>query len=437
VRRLIVAVIVAATVVMAIWGIAMAIWNVWTGDNGPTAAVVVSASNAPVRLGDSGPAVRAAQVALDLLGYPAGKADGRFAAATAAAAAAFQRDAGIPTNGAVGRRTAKALATRVARVSMNDRGVVTRGLHSAVADERVDRRVAAAAARSLEHAMKIIRAGNLAVAADVATALHLAAAQAGSYTTPRVRALFSQLTVNIRHAPAPMHPGDIEGPDGTVYRYMAGHGYQFHPLANFARLNRQVGGHDDRAARRLARALMARGVRQGDGLVWEYYFPFAGPSRWTSGFAQAVAADSLARAGKMLRDDGLRDAAHSAFVALDRGLVHPAGSGRWIVEYSYAGNMLVLNAHLESLLALNRYATTSGDPQVAALAAGFNRAAHELLGSFDTGCWSRYSLNGSPASSSYHAYHVQLLRRLFSTTGDRLWQRTAGRWAGYQRAPSC
>jgi hypothetical protein len=38
-------------------------------------------------------------------------------------------------------------------------------------------------------------------------------------------------------------------------------------------------------------------------------------------------------------------------------------------------------------------------------------AARRLLQQFDTGCWS-YSLGGVEADLHYHAYHVQLLRRL-------------------------
>ena len=176
----------------------------------------------------------------------------------------------------------------------------------------------------------------------------------------------------------------------------------------------------------MADALLERAVKQGQALVWEYYFPFGGgPSRWTSGFAQAVAADALYRAGLLLHDDRLTAAAHAAFVGLTAGLTRPVEGGRWVVEYSNS-DMLVLNAHLESLLALQRYAKGSGDPDVVALAQQFNHAAHALLPSFDTGCWSRYSLNGQPASPGYHSYHVQLLRRLYATTHDPLWQQSAG-----------
>jgi hypothetical protein len=311
------------------------------------------------------------------------------------------------------------------------------GLSAAVHAGTVRPSEAAAAEKVISRAEAKLAAGGTASEGALAVGLAEVAAQAPVYTSPRVHVLFPQLAVNLDHRPPVSATPDVTGPDGTVYRYMVGHGYVFHPLADFGRLNRYVAQSDNQKARQLADALLARAVKQRQALVWEYYFPFdGGPSRWTSGFAQAVAADALYRAGLLLRDDRLRTAAHAAFAGLTAGLTRPAGGGKWVVEYSNS-DMLVLNAHLESLLALQRYAKQSGDPDVATLAQQFNHAAHALLPSFDTGCWSRYSLNGQPASAGYHRYHVELLRRLYATTHDPLWQQTAARWDGYQRHPSC
>jgi hypothetical protein len=315
-------------------------------------------------------------------------------------------------------------------------GAAEAGLDAAVKAGRVDRSQAAAVRDVIVRADRALAVDPNASGGNVAAALADAAAQADVYDSARVRVLFSQLAVNLDHGAAPADPHDITGADGTVYRYMAGHGYVFHPLANFGRLNVYVSRGDEARTRQLADALIARAVRQGDRMLWEYDFPFGGPSRWTSGFAQAVAADSLYRAGQELEDDRLKAAAHAAFAGLADGLTAPAGGGRWVLEYSYS-SMLVLNADLESLLALNRYAKASGDARAAKLADQFDRAARTLLPSFDTGCWSLYSLNGHPASAGYHSYHVELLRRLFATTGAPIWHETAARWDGYQRHPSC
>ena len=40
----------------------------------------------------------------------------------------------------------------------------------------------------------------------------------------------------------PRDGADILDADGVVYRAFAGHGLQFHPLGNFARLNRLLSG---------------------------------------------------------------------------------------------------------------------------------------------------------------------------------------------------
>ena len=107
--------------------------------------------------------------------------------------------------------------------------------------------------------------------------------------------------------------------DGLVFRYYGGAGYQFQPLLSFAALNQLVLEQRCGAARRLASALLARAVRSGDAVYWEYDFPFqGGPVPWRSGFAQAVAAQALARAGVMLRDPALTAAAAASFRGLRR-----------------------------------------------------------------------------------------------------------------------
>jgi len=92
---------------------------------------------------------------------------------------------------------------------------------------------------------------------------------------------------------------------------------------------------------------------------WEYDFPFGGPDRWTSGFAQAAGADSLARAGKMLRDTRIENAARAAFASIPAAYLHPIAGGSWIREYSFS-TLLILNAQLQAFLLLSDYARVSG-----------------------------------------------------------------------------
>lgn len=224
-------------------------------------------------------------------------------------------------------------------------------------------------------------------------------------------------------------PSGMQDRGGLVYRYYAGAGYRFQPLLSFANLQSAVTRRDASNARRLAQALLARGVRHGAALYWPYDFSFGGgPSTWTSGFTQAVAANALARAGVLLRDDSLEAAAASAFAGLRRTLLIPmAGGGLWIREYSYTGQV-ILNAQLESVLQLDSYAAIAKTPSARTVARVLERTSARLLPQFDLGCWGRYQLGGLAADTHYEAYHVDLLRRLASTYPDPIWRDTYLRW---------
>ena len=91
---------------------------------------------------------------------------------------------------------------------------------------------------------------------------------------------------------------------------------------------------------------------------------------------------------------------------------------------------MILNAQLQTLLSLSRYAETTGDLEARAFAGDLETASRALLPRFDAGCWSLYSLGGGNASPHYHAYHVSLLEQLAAKTGEPPWAEVARRWAG-------
>jgi hypothetical protein len=270
-----------------------------------------------------------------------------------------------------------------------------------------------------------------AVMTDVAT-------QADVYDRPRAAALFGMLEVNARHLarkPLPAPGTDVVGADGTIYRHHADHGLQFHPLANFARLNRYVAHENLSRARTLAAALRARAVPADGGLVWEYYFPFGGPARWTSALAQAAGAQAFTRVSLALDDDAAARAAKGAFGVIPETLARPLAGGTWVKEYSFS-DMAVLNAQLQSLVSLTEYATDLGDDRAVAFTTALSVAARAMLEDLDTGSWSDYSIGGSEASQHYHCYHVDLLRRLVEAdpANASTWSRYRARWQGYADA---
>jgi hypothetical protein len=270
-----------------------------------------------------------------------------------------------------------------------------------------------------------------AVLADVA-------AVAGTYNEPRAAALFGMLKENADYLGS--HPllgrahQDIADADGVIYRYFPGHGFQFHPLGNFGALNAAVASGDQERTRRLADALVARGVGNGaGGLVWEYYFRYqGGRPPWTSGMAQAVAAQALARASQMLGDPALATAAQQAYRAIPGVLVRQVAAGPWIKLYSFAGTV-VLNAQLQSAISLRDYAAITGDAGADALATSMRTAAASAIAQFDTGYWSYYALPSADSPLDYHLYVVSLLQRLAKL--DARFAAAATRFLAYTHQP--
>ena len=163
-------------------------------------------------------------------------------------------------------------------------------------------------------------------------------------------------------------------------------------------------------------------------MYWQYGFSFdGGPVPWTSGFAQVVAAQSLARAGVMLREPALLAAADASFRGLRRSLLIPIAGGSWIREYGFTGQV-ILNAQLQSIISLESYANIAESPAAHRVAGDLAVATRRLLPSFDLGCWARYQLGGGAASLHYQTYHVELLRRLAASRPEPIWRRTYLRW---------
>ena len=85
-----------------------------------------------------------------------------------------------------------------------------------------------------------------------------------------------------------------------IWQYFPGQGLQFHPLANFARLN-QLWAERDEAMNALMDELLALAVPRAGGIAWEYYFAFGGGRPpWVSGLAQGTGIQSLARTAKRM-----------------------------------------------------------------------------------------------------------------------------------------
>jgi D-glucuronyl C5-epimerase-like protein len=328
-----------------------------------------------------------------------------------------------------------------ARASGADAAVVKSGLASASAKGVLSADDAARYAAVVDRAVALSRRLPPARANAFAAAVHEAAGLAGRYTTPRALTVFGGLEANMRQlasAPPPRKTADVlgeDGEDGVVYRYFSGRGYQFHPLANFARLNVLAARGDVEGTRRLSAALLARAIPAAGGLVWEYPFSFGGGrAPWTSGMAQAVAAQAFSRAAASTGDSSLLAVATRAYRPLAHSLVRPVTGGLWIRLYSFS-SLSVLNAQLQAAVSLAEYAAAAEDTAAQALTAQLEAAAAALLPQFDTGAWSLYSHGGAEASLHYHRYVVSLLKLLADRTGAPVWADAAARFDRYLTEP--
>jgi hypothetical protein len=256
-------------------------------------------------------------------------------------------------------------------------------------------------------------------------------AQPKSPIAPRALALYGTLQENAAYLDTHRVPDDgtdVTATDGIVYRYFTGKGLEFHPLANAGQLNSLVAAGETANADAMIGALEARAIPQpNDALVWEYPFTFGNAKApWTSGMAQAVMAQALARAGRT-------DLARRAYQAIPGSLDRELLAGPWIRLYSDTSEV-VLNAQLQSAISIGDYATLTGDSGAADYANRLLQTAKAMLPRFDTGHWSRYSL-GEESSLHYQDFVIGLLKTLAKRTGDTKWSDAADRFALYETEP--
>ncbi len=233
-------------------------------------------------------------------------------------------------------------------------------------------------------------------------------------TGGRVLPLASQLTVNTawfkNNRPAASGTRRRFSGSRIYYQYVAGWGWQFHPLANFARLNAVWTGKSAAARRALASyadELVGYGSVRGGALTWEYYFPFMRSAPpWISSISQGTAIQSLARSGNALNNPAVTAAAArgaKAFtVKAPTGLAVKRSGGLHFIGYSGNRRSYIYNMFAQSLNGLHDYATITDDAAAKeTLEAGMRAARKELPGS-DTGAWSLYEIKGAESNLNYH-----------------------------------
>ena len=211
-----------------------------------------------------------------------------------------------------------------------------------------------------------------------------------------------------------------------VWQYFPGQGLQFHPLANFAKLNALWSSKDDEAADQMLDELLALRVPRAGGVAWEYDFAFGGGQPpWVSGLAQGTGVQSMARVAKRLgREDEvlpiLKQALGVFKTPTPEGVRVPTGDGPEYALYSFAPGLHVINGFMQALVGLYDFGKIAGDTDAQALFAEGERVARREVPTYDTGAWSLYSRGSSTHESdlSYHQLLITFLHSMCTRTDD-------------------
>lgn len=227
-----------------------------------------------------------------------------------------------------------------------------------------------------------------------------------------------------------------------VWQWFPGQGLQFHPLANFAKLN-QLWASRSGAMGQLLDELLALRVPRAGGVAWEYYFAFAGGKPpWVSGLAQGTGVQSIARVAQRTDREAevlpIADQALSVFEAPPPAGVRVAtADGAHYALYSFDPGLRVINGFIQALVGLYDLGRIGNDDRARTLYADGERVARAELPTFDTGAWSLYSRGTVEHESdlSYHQLLRSFLRSMCTRTEDPVYCDTELRFAQYELEP--
>lgn len=215
-----------------------------------------------------------------------------------------------------------------------------------------------------------------------------------------------------------------------VWEYYPGEGIQLQVLGTFGKANGLWMAKSDRKLRALLDEMVPMAAQRNGALAWEYYFDFGGGAPpWTSGMAQATGIQALSRAGQRLGDAVYLEAARQALKLFSLPppvgvrLTTPVGA-RYLL-YSFAPGEIVVNASVQTLVALHDYAQITQSAGAGRLYRAGDRQARLDVGAGNTGAWSLYQLGGSESDLSYHELLTGFLHNLCDRTRTEIYCTTA------------
>lgn len=177
--------------------------------------------------------------------------------------------------------------------------------------------------------------------------------------------------------------------------------------------------------------------------VWEYGFPWGIynlKENWVSGMAQGVGIQVLIRAWKITGNEKYIETAKLArnafFIEVKDGGVTYKDNDKewWYEEYasSEAKESRVLNGMEHSLIGLYELYVIDDDKTAKSL---FDKGVQSLknhIWKFDAGWWTYYDELGMLANGKYHPVNVNLTRKLFEITGEKIFSEASSKWNKYE-----
>jgi hypothetical protein len=273
-------------------------------------------------------------------------------------------------------------------------------------------------------------------------------AASGQLTPSRLPALFLTLDRNRQWwttGPIPYSGQLIEFSGSQLaWEYYPGQGIELQVLATFGRADGMYTAGISQYAhmRRLLAEMIPLAVQRGPGIAWEYYFHFDGGSPpWVSAMAQGTALEALTRASKAFGPESGSGGAgpqppNSTYLQVAQSALGiftvppPAGvqvaapHGARYLQYSFAPQVDIINAFLQSLIGLYDYAQVSSSREAGRLFAAGDAQARAELPRFSDGGWSLYQ-PGLQDSLDYHTLVTGFLDSLCAKTNARAYCNTA------------
>jgi D-glucuronyl C5-epimerase C-terminus len=223
----------------------------------------------------------------------------------------------------------------------------------------------------------------------------------------------------------------------VMFQYFPGQGLEWHPLANWGRLQALIkDGYNENAKQFLAE-LLPLGSERGGALTWEYFFYFGGGGPpWTSGLSQGTALVGLINSYKKLGTPAYLAAAKRALkiytINAPTGVRVKTKRGTHYAEYSFSPGVRIINGFIQALNGI--WDVRPYSSLARSLYRAGDREARFELPKYDTGRWSRYdNTRGSLSPLNYHVLLRDFLRELCGRTHTSLYCAKASRFTAYLR----